>query len=57
MDFVTAIFGALKEFFAFKTKTALTPEQKEVQTARKNHEQTQKAIAAARDRANARRVR
>jgi hypothetical protein len=57
MDFITAIFGAIKSFFDFKTKTALTPEQKEVQTARKNHEQTQKAIAAARDRAAARRVR
>jgi hypothetical protein len=44
MDFITAIFGALKEFFAFKTKTALTPVQKEKQQARNEKDENKKFI-------------
>jgi hypothetical protein len=41
---IREFFAALREIFVFKTKVARTPEQREKQQARKEHDENKKHI-------------
>jgi hypothetical protein len=44
MDWLTAIFGAVREYFGWKTKTDLTPVEKDKQQSRKEYENNNATI-------------